>query len=146
MKALLPLRAVTSLVFAFAANHAYAEPTEAEKRSEAEAVFAQAKDLMGKKDYATACPQLETVVKLQPMGIGAKMTLGDCYVGQGKLASARAMYVEASSLAAQANQPDRASSAQDKVQSLDIRVSKLKIAVPAAIASTPGLSVTRDGS
>jgi len=133
-------------VAATAAHEASAEPTEAEKRTEAEAIFAQAKDFMAKKDFASACPKLEAVVKLQPLGVGAKMSLGDCYVGLGKLASARAMYQEASSLAAQANQPDRASSAQDKAQSLDARISKLTITVPPAVQSTPGLAVTRDGS
>lgn len=125
---------------------AHAEPTEAEKRTAAEAIFVQANELLSKKDYADACPKLEEVVKLQPVGVGAKMTLADCYLALGKLASAHAMFGAAASLAAQANQPDRASSAQDRAQSLEPRLSKLTIVVPPAVASLPGLQITRDGS
>lgn len=124
----------------------HAEPTEAEKRTAADAIFAQASELMTQKDYAAACPKLEQVVKLQPLGVGAKMSLADCYQAAGKLASAHAMYAQAASIAAQANQPDRASSAQDKAQSLVARLSKLTVAVPADVAAIPGLAVTRNGT
>lgn len=124
---------------------ARSEPTEAEKRTSAEAIFTEASQLMTQRNFARACPMLEEVVKLQPLGIGAKMVLGDCYIGQGKLASAHAMFRTAASMAAQANQPDRASSAQDRAQSLEPRLSRLTIAVPPETASLPGLTVTRDG-
>lgn len=141
-RALLPVLLAALLV----APAARAEPTEAEKRTAAEAIFTQATALMAERDFARACPMLEDVVKLQPHGVGAKMTLGDCYIGQGKLASAHAMFGTAASLAAQANQPERASSAQDRAQSLEPRLSKLTIVVPAEIAAIPGLRVTRNGS
>lgn len=138
----------TASVFALAlsSSTAFGEPSEAEKRTAAEAIFAKANELLAKKDFAAACPKLEEVTKLQPLGVGAKMSLADCYLALGKLASARAMYGEAASLAAQANQPDRASSAQDKSQALEPRLSKLTINVGPALAATRGLSVVRDGS
>jgi len=128
------------------AGRALAEPTEAEKRTEAETIFAQAKDLMDKKDYANACPKLEEVVKLQPRGIGAKISLADCYIGEGRLASAHAMLGEAASLAVQENQADRASAVQGKAQELEGKLSKLTITIPNTIATTPGLTVVRDGT
>lgn len=120
--------------------------TEADKRIAAETIMAEATQLMGRKDYAAACPRLEDVVKLQPYGVGAKMSLGDCYVGLEKYASAYAMYGAAASQAAQANQPDRASSAQDKAKSLEPRLSKLTIEVPADLAGVEGLVVESNGS
>lgn len=120
--------------------------TEADRRIAAETIMAEATQLMAKKDYAAACPKLEDVVKLQPYGVGAKMSLGDCYAGMQKYASAYAMYGAAASQAAQANQPDRASSAQDKAKSLESRLSKLTIDVPGDLAKEEGLVVESNGS
>ncbi|MFO0617134.1 MAG: hypothetical protein U0414_31345 [Polyangiaceae bacterium] len=146
MRQTLLLPAALLLAGAFAAARPALADTEADKRIAAETIMAEATALMGKKDYANACPKLEDVVKLQPYGVGAKMSLGDCYVGLEKYASAYAMYGAAASQAAQANQPDRASSAQDKAKSLEPRLSKLTIEVPPDLQKIEGLVVESNGS
>lgn len=128
------------------ANLAHAgEPTDAEKRAAAEAIFAQATDLVGKRDFAAACPKFEEVVKLQPNGIGARMSLGDCYVYQGKLASAHATFGQAASMASLANQPERAVDAQEKAAAIAPRLSYLTIEVPVDVAALGNLAVMRGG-
>ncbi len=121
------------------------EPTDAEKRAAAEAIFNQATELVGKRDFAAACPKFEEVVKLQPNGIGARLSLGDCYVYQGKLASAHATFGQAASMAALANQPERAVDAQEKAAAIAPRVSYLTIEVPPAVAKLKSLAVMRGG-
>jgi hypothetical protein len=101
---------------------------------------------MDKKDYATACPKLEEVVRLVPDGLGAKLSLAECYEGAGRAASAWTMYLVVEELAAKANQEDRRALAQQRGAALKPRLSKLAIAVPAALRPTPGLEVRRDGN
>lgn len=124
----------------------FAQPTEAENRAAAEAIFNEASALMTQKSFDAACPKLEEVVKLQPNGIGARITLADCYAAGGELASAHANYSQAASMAALAGQSDRSSSAQRQAASLAPRLSKLTIAVPADVAALRGLEITRDGA
>jgi hypothetical protein len=129
---------------------ALAQPSDADRRNAADAILADAKGLMAKQDYAAACPKLEDVVKLQPLGVGAKITLGECYLGENKLASARATFEAAAALARQADRDDRdhrddrASTLEERVHGLELRVSKLTIDVPADIARLPGVTITQD--
>lgn len=139
-------RPLFALSFAcFMTTTTLASAQEDPKRAQAEALFAEATDLMTKKDFATACPKLEEVVKLQPQGIGAKTSLADCYEGQGKLASAKAQLDAAAALADRANQADRAATIRTRSQSLDARVSTLTVNIAPEVANAAGFSVTRDG-
>ncbi|MBI4954636.1 MAG: hypothetical protein HY908_21605 [Myxococcales bacterium] len=140
------LGAAAVLAGVLVSTSAHAELTEAEKRAAAEALYATAEGLLAKQDFTAACAKLEEVVKLQPLGVGAKLTLADCYLGAGKLASAHAMLGQAASLAAQAGQTARAAEVQERAAALAPRLSKLTIAVPAAVQATPGLVVRRDGA
>ena len=121
------------------------EPSEAERRAAAEAIYTTASALMTKGDFASACPKFEEVVKLQPNGVGARLTLADCYVGQGKLASAQTTYGQVASMAALANQPDRLAVAKEKADALAPKVSKLSIVVTPEVAGLSGLTVMRGG-
>jgi hypothetical protein len=136
-----------SVALALGPRAAYAggEATEAEKRAAAELIYAQGSELITKRDFNAACPKFEEVVKLQPNGIGARMTLADCYVGQGKLASAHTTYGQIASMASLANQPDRAKDAAEKAAALAPRLSTLTIVVPPDVASLPDLAVMRGG-
>jgi len=116
-----------------------------ESRATAEKLFDEASQLMGKRDFATACPKLEEVVRLQPQGIGAKLSLADCYVGEGKLASAYAALGQAADAATRANQQDRANLAIERIRSIEPRLSKISIIVPDELAALPGLTISRNG-
>jgi tetratricopeptide (TPR) repeat protein len=138
-------RQLTAVALALClSNRAFAgEPTEAEKRTMAEAIFEQASTAMAAQDYATACPRPEEVVALQPNGIGARIKLGECYEASGRLASAHASYAQAASMATIAGQNDRAAAAQASAGALEPRLSRLTIRVSAELAQLPGLSVMR---
>lgn len=137
---------IISLSLALTATSlAFAQGADGDTRVRAEKLFEEASGLMLKRDFAAACPKFEEVVKLQPQGIGANMTLADCYVGEGKLASAYMALTRAADLATKVNQQDRANAARDRLQSLEPRLSKMFIAVPREIAALEGLSVTRNG-
>ncbi len=114
-------------------------------RQAAQALFDSADELMKRKDYAAACPKLEEVTRLIPDGLGAKLTLAECYEGAGKLASAWSTYSQVESLAARQNQPDRQTLARDRAAQLKPKLAKLVINVPAAVSALPGLAIKRDG-
>ena len=127
---------------------AWAPPAHAQSDSDrqaAQALFDSADELMKSKNYAAACPKLEEVTRLVPDGLGAKLTLAECYEGAGKLASAWSTYSQVESLAARLNQPDRQTLARDRATALKPRLAKLVIKVAPAIASLKGLVVKRDG-
>jgi hypothetical protein len=114
-------------------------------RQAAQALFDKADELMKRRDFAAACPKLEEVTRLVPDGLGAKLTLAECYEGAGKLASAWSTYSQVESLAARLNQPERQTLARDKVAQLKPRLAKLVIKVPPAVSSLAGLEIKRDG-
>jgi hypothetical protein len=95
-----------------------APPAVAQDDAAAERLYEVATAAMDKGDYATACPKLEEVVRLVPDGIGAKLTLAECYEGAGRLASAWAVYGTARAVAAKAGQPDREKKAAAKERAL----------------------------
>src|SRR4029077_7778723 len=72
----------------------------------AEALFQQARDLMGQHDYARACPMLEESYSLDH-GAGTLLALALCHEGSGKPASALREYRESLAVAVKANRPDR---------------------------------------
>jgi tetratricopeptide (TPR) repeat protein len=115
-------------------------------RQAAQALFDSADELMKRKDYAAACPKLEEVTRLIPDGLGAKLTLAECYEGAGKLASAWSTYSQVESLAARQNQPDRQTLARDRAAQLKPKLAKLVINVPAAVSALPGLAINATAS
>jgi hypothetical protein len=112
----------------------------------AKVLFDQAVAAMKTKDYATACPKLEDVVRLVPDGIGARIQLGQCYEGAGRLATAWAVYTKAEGVATQPSQGARRKEAHDHAERLAPRLAKLTIVVPEAVRALPGLSIERDGA
>lgn len=96
-------------------------------------------------DFASACPRLEEVVRLEPDGAGAKVKLAECYEGAGRLASAFAMYTIAEASARAAKQADREQWARSRAASLKPRLSTVTIVVEENTAKLPDLVVFRDG-
>lgn len=99
--------------------------------------------LMDAGNYAEACPKLEEAAVLLPEGIGAKLALGECYVGLGRLASAWEQYSRAEVLAVATNDK-RAAEARTEVKRLAPKLAGIKIVIPDWMYDLGGLSVKVD--
>lgn len=128
-----------------APTSASAQAPGAKETAAAHALYDHATWEMDAKRYATACPELEEVIRLIPEGIGAKLTLAECYERQGRLASAWAQYSLVGTLAVKAGQPERAQRSAAKVAALKPRLATLSLDLSSAVRATPGLAITRDG-
>lgn len=124
---------------------ARAQATDAKKTAAAQALYDQATAEMDAKRYATACPKLEEVTRLIPEGLGAKLTLGECYESQGRLASAWAQYSLVGAIAVKVGQSERSQRAAAKAAELKPRLATLSLDVPEATRAVPGFAITRDG-
>lgn len=114
--------------------------------SDAQTLFNEAVAAMDKQQYSIACPKLEEVTRLMPDGLGAKLTLGECYEGWGKLASAWSQYTLVESLAAKAGQDERSRQAAEKARGLRPRLATVRIDVPDEVRLVAGILITRDGA
>jgi hypothetical protein len=117
----------------------------AEREAAAQALYDSATALMDARDYASACPKLEEVTNLVPEGLGARLTLAECYEGAGKLASAWTQYAIVAPRAARAGQQVRREKAEAKMAELGARVAKLTIVVDPSLTRLEGLEIARDG-
>ncbi len=130
--------AVSALAFA-------PREARADNAAAAQVLYDRAVELMAAKKYGEACPKLEEVTRLIPEGLGAKLTLAECYEGSGRLASAWMQYSIVSSAAARAGQADRQRLASEKAAALKPKLAKLTIKVPDAVKAMPQLLVKRGG-
>ena len=96
--------------------------------------------------YAEACPKLVEVTRRAPEGVGAKLTLGDCYEGAGKFASALVAFEDARVAAARSGQTERVEKAREKIRALEKRVAHGRIHVPMGTASDGTTVVRLDGA
>jgi len=106
-----------------------------------EALFNEGKKLMADGKIAEACPKFLASYNLEHR-VGTLLNLADCYERNGQIASAWARFVEARTLAARNNQPERVDFATKHAAALEPRRSMLTITVPHA---EQGLVVKRDG-
>lgn len=132
----------TALFVAFPTN---AQDIDPQAAAMAQSLYEQAIGLMDEKNFAAACPKLEQATKLVPKGLGARLGLGECYVGQRRLASAWAQYVKAEALAAATGEADAAADARAEANKLKPKLAMITITVPETMRGVPGLSVTWDG-
>ena len=109
----------------------------------AQALHDKAVALMAQKNYDEACPKLEEVTRLVPDGIGAKLSLAECYEAQGKLASAWGQYVTVEQLAARQSQGERQRQAAEGAARLKPKLAYLTIRVPEPVRRMPQLVVRR---
>ncbi|MEA2752202.1 MAG: hypothetical protein QOI41_6345 [Myxococcales bacterium] len=110
----------------------------------AETLFQDAKKLMADGDFTTACPKLAESYRLDA-GNGTRLALSLCYEGQGKTASAWALFTEVAAAARLENRSDREVIARAHVATLEPKLSRLVIDVPSSTAHVAGLEVKRDG-
>jgi serine/threonine-protein kinase len=131
-----------AIVLALAlATPALADPSAADAAT-ARKLFDDARKLMKKGDYATACPKLEEGVRLNP-GIGMRFNLASCYEGQGRTASAWSLYLDVAAAAKLAKQPEREKEARKAAAKLEPKLSTLTITIEERV---PGIEVKRDGT
>jgi hypothetical protein len=111
----------------------------------AETLFNEAKRKMAAGDYATACPKLAESYRLDP-GSGTLTALAVCHESLGKTASAWTEFIEVVSEARQAGRADREKFAQQHIDAIEPKLSKLTVVVDPAIAALSGIEVRRDGT
>ncbi len=123
---------------------ARAQTTDAQRIAAAQELYDQATTAMDGGQYAEACRKLEEVVRLVPDGLGAKLTLGECYLALGKRASAWSEFVTVEALARKAGQEKRAVTAGEKAAALKSALATLAIDVPPEVRAISGLAIARD--
>lgn len=130
---------------ALAEPPAPAEPAKIDREATAQALYASATALMDDRRFDEACPKLEEVTRLIPEGIGAHITLAQCYEGQGRTASAWSEYLVAASAARRAGQPEREAKVAERIAELEPRLSRVTVNVSAEDRKIAGFVVKRDG-
>ena len=130
---------------ALAPAAARAQTVDPQRVAAAQTLYEEATADMDAKRYVVACRKLEEVTRLVPDGLGAKLTLGDCYEAIGRRASAWAQYVAVEALAAKNGQHDRSARAAEKAAALRPKLATLVVEVPDAVRAIPGVAIARDG-
>ena len=115
----------------------------AENAATAEALFSEARKLMGEGRYGEACPKLAASNRLDP-GAGTLMNLAGCYEKNGQTASAWVTWREAATTAERTGRTQWAEQSRHSATALEPKLSRLNIRVPAP-ARVQGLVVERDG-
>ncbi len=99
---------------------------------------------MGRGDLATACPALEESQRLDP-GVGTLLNVAVCHEQSGRTATAWTDFEEALAIAEREGQAERAEFAREHMASLEPRLSRIVLVVPADVdRATP--TIRRDGS
>lgn len=122
---------------------AAAQVSEQDKAT-ATALFLEAKAMMEAGQIEPACSKLAESQRLDPGG-GTLLNLALCHEAQGRLATAWTEFKEAVALAKRDGRRDRVSFAQQHIEAIEPRLSRLALVVPED-ARVVGLEVRRNGS
>jgi hypothetical protein len=125
-------------LLAFVLAFAIEGDARAQNAPAAEALFAEAKELMKAERYAEACPKLAASLKLDRT-VGTLMNLADCREKVGQIATAWADWQAAHELLTRSGD-ERAAFALERQNALGPRLPKLRLEVR---APKPGLDVYR---
>ena len=148
MRAVSAVTAAAAVALVFSSGRAQAAafplrlPLFADDPAAAQALFAEAKRLMGAGKYADACPKLEESERLG-QATGTKFNLADCYEHVGRTASAWAGFLSVAAASKNSNQPAREKAARDRARALEPKLSRIAIVVPDG-SNVNGLEVKRD--
>ncbi len=137
------LRLRVGAVVLCVAGVAAAQPTP-EDRAAATELFKQGRALMDQKQYDAACAKLAESQRLDPGG-GTILNLAQCHELQGRTATAWSEYAEALGVARRDGRPDRIQFATDHIATLEPKLPRLTILVPAD-SDLDGLELQRDGT
>jgi len=108
---------------------------------QADALFAEGRELLERGKYFEACAKLSRSEELAP-AVGTLLNLAYCYEQLGKLRSAMDAYLEAERLANTAGETKRAAFAKERYAAVEPRAPKLIVRVVPPEA--PGLEVRRN--
>lgn len=133
-----------ALGMSLAPRLASADAAVTTKKSLADALFQEAQTLMDAGKHAEACPKLVESQNLDPSG-GTLLHLAMCREGEGKTASAYALYKDALTQARRDGRKDRETYAESRLRALEPTLSRLTIEVAPPVAATPGLEIALDG-
>ncbi len=116
-------------------------PLAAVRADEAKRLFSEAAVLYDAGQIPLACKKFETSERLHS-GLGTKFRLADCWERIGRIASARAGFIEVANGAQRLGQPERERAARERAEQLTPRLSYL------VVQSEPseGLEVRREGT
>jgi hypothetical protein len=128
---------------AFVAALSVGSPSYAGDPAAAEALFNEARSLVGRGDYEQACPKFEESQRLDA-GMGTLYNLGDCYEHVGKTASAWAAFREVAAAASAAGQQAREVDARARAAALEPKLVTLTIDVSPPAKALSNLVVKRD--
>lgn len=136
----------SSLAAALILAMSVARPASADGGSSvrAQALFEQGVKLLELGAWADACAKLSESNELDPAG-GTSLDIGFCEEKQGHLASALAAYEDARRRAAEDGRADRERLAQQEIDALARRASRVHVQLAPAVSSLPGLVVAIDG-
>ena len=137
--------ALAALALPLTPGVARAQTTNAQRFATAQTLYDQAVAEMANKDFASACRKLEEVTRLIPEGLGAKLTLGECFESAGKLASAWIQYALVETAAGKAANMERQQKAQARAAALKPKLAQITIDVPGEVSKVAGVEVHRDG-
>ncbi len=118
---------------------------ETDTASKADETFRAGRELLKDKHYAEACAKFEQSEAQDPAS-GTLLALAYCQELSGLLATSWASYGAAAELAAREGQPERQTAAQERVEALAARLSRLTVVVPAQLIALPGFHLTRNGA
>lgn len=136
----LPRALLVSWMSAVVLAHAPASAAqEQSNEAAAEALFNEARTLIGAGKVEEGCKKLEASQALDP-GTGTLLHLADCYEKIGRTATAWARFREAASRAARDGRVDWESIGKTRAAELEPKLARLQIDAP------PGVLVRRDGA
>ncbi|HEX9295589.1 MAG TPA: hypothetical protein VF881_07135 [Polyangiaceae bacterium] len=114
-------------------------------RALAQSLFDQARHLMTAGKTPEACPKFAESYRLDPAG-GTLLNLAVCHETEGKTATAWSEFKDAKSLARRDGRKDREKLANDHIQSLESKLSRITISVPPSTSDAQGLEVKLQGA
>ncbi len=126
------------------ASPAWAAPTP-EDVALSEALFREGKTLLQEGKFDIACPKLAESHRLDPAG-GTIVTLGLCYEGAGKTATAWVVFGDALAAAERDKRADRIKLTKEHIATLEKRLSYLTIELAPEGIGTSEFAMTRDGA
>jgi hypothetical protein len=124
------------------AGTVHAEPSPDDKAL-ASVLFQEGRSLMTENRLQEACQKFEESQRLDPGG-GTLLNLALCHEQESRLARSWSEFSEAMEMARRDGRRDREVEAANHVRSLEPRLSRLTIVVPAG-AQVQGLRIERDG-
>lgn len=126
-------------------SSAQAQTNSPQDEATARTLFNKAGEEMLAGDYATACPRLEESKKLAPNNPAIGYRLAECYDKSNRPASAWTELLRVKPIAEALKKVESLKSIEALLKDLEPRLPKMRIDVPAEVASIPGIEVHRNG-